>query len=155
MENKADIEVGEERKRTYELGYLALPTLSDTAVGALISSCKDSILKNEGTLVFESTPRTLPLAYPMYKNMGGKNVPFEQAWFGFIHFTGSPSLVTLLNEKLTKETSLIRFIIIKEPKAPRLADEVENTVPLDPETLPTRKVDEALLDKEIEGMLTL
>lgn len=155
MENKADIEVKEERKRTYELGYLALPTLSDSAVGDLINSFKEIITKNEGVLIFQSAPHSLPLAYPIYKNTGGKNIPFLQAWFGFVHFTGNPSLTTLLNEKLSKETSLIRFIIVKEPKSPRLADEVENTTPLDLETPPVRKVDEALLDKEIEGMLTL
>jgi ribosomal protein S6 len=154
MENKADVEAGEERKRTYELGYLALPTLSDTAVGDLIASFKEIITKNEGVLIFQSAPHMIPLSYPIYKKTGGKNIPFLQAWFGFIHFTGNSNLITLLNEKFSKEDSLIRFIIVKEPRAPRLADEVENNISPELRIPPDLKVDEALLDKEIEGMLT-
>jgi ribosomal protein S6 len=102
--------------RIYEAGFLLLPTLStEDAIGEF-NSIKSVIEKVGATVISEGQPVELKLAYTMVKPVGTQNQKFSSARFGWIKFeTGSGKLAGV-NDSLTNNANLLRFIIVKTVK---------------------------------------
>lgn len=86
--------------RAYEMSFL-LRTEEDTQVIMKYLSDLGAEVSNEGAL------SRIKLAYPIKKE--------NEAYFGFVHFTVEPKMITKLDEALEIEDKVLRFLIVTPP----------------------------------------
>jgi ribosomal protein S6 len=99
-------------RRVYELGYLAVTTLTDSERDNAIGGIRKVIEERGGTFISEGSADKIDLAYTMYTRDREKNVPHETAFFGWMKFEIAPAYAEELRTKiLPLETAFIRTIL--------------------------------------------
>lgn len=102
--------------KTYELGYLLTPLLTEELVAELLEKkVKALIAKEGGELVSEQAPKLISLAYPIRKQVENKHLVFRDSFFGAIRFTAAPAAAPALAAELKKLPELVRFLLITLP----------------------------------------
>lgn len=99
--------------RIYEVGYHILSTAKEEDVENIVSSIRKEIEKTGGSLISEGAPQSVKLSYTMSVNKGGKNTHYERAYFGWIKFEANAEASGKLNESLTADENVLRFLIFK------------------------------------------
>jgi len=99
--------------RIYEVGYHVLSTVKEEDVEGVVSTIRSEIEKAGGSLISEGAPQSVKLSYTMSVNKGGKNTHYERAYFGWIKFESDSEATGKLNEVLTEDENILRFIIFK------------------------------------------
>ena len=64
-------------------------------------------------IIAEELPVFIDLAYQIVKTVEHKNKRFDQAYFGWIKFDGSPEGIAELEEGLKKDENVLRYLIVK------------------------------------------
>jgi len=64
-------------------------------------------------IIAEELPVFIDLAYQIVKTVEHKNKRFDQAYFGWIKFEGSPAGIAELEEGLKKDENILRYLIVK------------------------------------------
>lgn len=100
-------------RRVYEAGYLILPTIQEGELEGVVARIRSVIEAGKGDFIAEGAPVTQKLAYTMYVNLGGKRVPYERAWFGWIKFEAAGTTANALRDAFGKDPSILRSIIFK------------------------------------------
>ena len=100
-------------KRTYELGYILVPTTPEAEVSAEVDKIKDALTKVEGAIVFEGAPEFIDLAYTMEKNVASKKMKWSQGYFGWIKFESTPESMEVLKKAFDANAAIIRYLLIK------------------------------------------
>lgn len=154
----------EVKKGRYELGYLLLPSIAEAALAETLEKIKGVVKNAGGTVVFSNPPVSISLAYPMYRNEGGKNTEFTMAYFGFIHFDIQSRDIAQVKNEIEKMPAILRSLFISDPHEPIQAPILPaEALPLSssdkPEEKETKKdakllLDDAALDRELADMLT-
>lgn len=99
----------ENERKIYEIGYLLSPLISEEKLGEEISVLRKIIEDNQGMITAEESPKTRRLAYPIAKA--------ENAYFGWLKFTGSPEVINDIKISLEKlRAKIIRFLIAEIAK---------------------------------------
>lgn len=89
-----------EENKNYEIGFLVKTELDkDEIVKAVKSS--------EFSIIGEGPVSRIKLSYPIKKE--------NYAYFGYLHFSGSPANVQGLNDKLKTGSKVLRFSIVPQP----------------------------------------
>ncbi len=154
----------ENNPRIYELGFLLMPTIDENDILGESSRIKGVIESCGGLLISDENPKSIPLAYPIDKRVGGKRKSFTNAYFAWIKFHADPSHIATLKKNMEDDQSVLRFLIIKTVKESTLIQkrpfmgirgkkkEVTETKgdKIKEETTP---VSEAELDKTIEELV--
>ena len=120
MDTAETLTQADERK-TYEVGFLLTPSLSEESLGVELARIRDEIEKAKGAIVGEGYPALRPLSYPIAYRVGGVKQQLQQAYFGYIKFTLVPEEVLTVKAGLEKVETLVRFLIMiagKENPAP-------------------------------------
>lgn len=149
--------------KKYELGYLLSPLVpTDQVEEKLNQEILSVISKAGGEVVSSQSPKMISLAYPIKKYVGNKKSTFKDAYFGCVNFVASGEAVAELSDALKNSEFLIRTLLIvapkvavkkKEARAPE-AKKVADEPVASAEDSPVKKdVDQAEIDKEIEGLL--
>lgn len=112
-ENQKEIQEDQESKKIYELGYLIVSSVPEDGLLSEVVVIKDLINENNGVFISEEFPKLKSLAYKIFNKIESKKYAFETAYFGWIKFEAKTSSVASIKEKLDKNPSLLRFIIIK------------------------------------------
>jgi ribosomal protein S6 len=112
--------MSETTTRTYELGFLLVPTTPETEVAAKVDALKAAIAAVSGEVLSTGGPEYIDLAYQIVKSVASKNYRYDQAYFGWMKFTAEPEALAALKKALDGNTDLIRYILIKTT--------VENTI---------------------------
>ncbi len=99
--------------QTYELGFLALSTLSSQDVEALQTKLTELVGTVGGQVVSHGDVHFIDLAYEMVKKVGSKNTRHDQAYFSWIKFTIEAASVNELDAAVKKNESLLRYMVIK------------------------------------------
>ena len=108
-----EIESMENDSRIYEAGYIFVPTLSEDSARDEAGKLQDYIEgKLQGSAISSELPRLIPLAYPMAK-MNGEVKQHAQGYFGWMKFEIEPSKTGELEVKLSKDSAILRFIVLK------------------------------------------
>lgn len=128
--------------RVYELGYHLVPALREEELPAEVSSLRSRIEALGGVFIADEFPRSIPLAYTMFRSSGGRRERFNTAYFGWVKFEMDPSSAEKLAKELRGEKKLVRFIVIKTVR--------ENTM-IPKRLLTEREENEALRKKEISA----
>lgn len=99
--------------RTYELGYILVPTTPETEVASAVEALTATITGQGGTVVAEGAPEFIDLAYTMEKNVASKKFKWSQGYFGWIKFDTAPETLETLKKAFDGNQTLIRYILIK------------------------------------------
>jgi ribosomal protein S6 len=92
------VEAGE--RRVYELGYLAVSTLSESHLTEAVDSVRKALTDRGGSIISEDAPHELLLAYTMYTRSQEKNIPHDKAFFGSIKFEILPREAEVLRTQV-------------------------------------------------------
>jgi len=98
----------EKEKITYEIGYLLKSEAKDGDISGFIDSLKNKLGEKKGLVVSEGSPKRLPLAYPIKKEVS--------AIFNWLKFVLSPKSIIDIKDFLDKNTNILRYLITKVPK---------------------------------------
>ncbi len=103
-----------DERRVYELGYHMVPTLTEDELQKEVDSLRSAISELKGTIVSESEPALIELAYTMVIGEGGKNTKYDTAFFGWIKFDLEPAqLAYLQDEVIADNKNILRHLLIK------------------------------------------
>jgi len=106
----------------YELGYLLVPTISESEVTEMRGKIKQAIATVGATAKTEGDVHFIDLAYEMVKKVKSKNIKFDQAHFGWIKFTAEGAQSALLEKELKKHPEVLRTIVIKTEEDDAVTD---------------------------------
>lgn len=109
-----------EDNRTYELGFILVPTLPEGEVEERVAVLKNAITAVEGNVTSEGVSEFIDLAYQIEKNVKSKKMKWAQGYFGWMKFTAAPEALEALKKALDANLDLIRYMLIKT--------DTENTV---------------------------
>ncbi|MEK7460165.1 MAG: 30S ribosomal protein S6 [Patescibacteria group bacterium] len=99
--------------RVYELGYHLVPTVSEEQIPGISGAVRGMIEKNSKEVISEELPVFIDLAYQVIKTVEHKNKRFDEAYFGWIKFEGSPEGIAVIEEGLKNNENVLRYIIVK------------------------------------------
>ncbi|MDB5254683.1 MAG: Ribosomal protein [Candidatus Nomurabacteria bacterium] len=102
-----------EENRTYELGYVLVPTIPEAEVVARVTELKNALAAVEGTVLSEGEAEFIDLAYTIEKNVKSKKMKWSQGYFGWIKFTAAPDALEALKKALDGNLELMRYLLIK------------------------------------------
>lgn len=143
----------------YEVGYIIVPTIPEENVSKEAGLVKSAI-ENIGVLVSSLEPKLIPLAYAMDTVSENKKSTYTSGYFGSFVFHAEAKEMEVLKEKLDKNDSLIRFLLIKRskesliPPKRRVSYETgEKTEKKEKAPVEKKELDVAALDKTIEELV--
>lgn len=99
--------------RIYELGYHLVPTLAEEQIPKASGAVRGMIERISKDIIAEELPVFIDLAYQIVKTVEHKNKRFDEAYFGWIKFEGSPAVISELEEGLKKDENVLRYLIVK------------------------------------------
>lgn len=99
--------------RIYELGYHLVPTLAEEQIPGASGAVRGMIERISKDIIAEELPVFIDLAYTVVKTVEHKNKRFDEAYFGWIKFEGSPAGIAELEEGLKKDENVLRYLIVK------------------------------------------
>ena len=99
--------------RTYELGYILVPTTPEAEVASAVEALIATITGKGGIVVAQGDPEFIDLAYTMEKNVASKKFKWSQGYFGWIKFDTAPETLEALKKAFDGNQTLIRYILIK------------------------------------------
>ncbi len=92
--------------KLYELNYIVAPDLTEKEALSYGEEIKNTITKKKGVLGKEKGPSKITLAYPInYKTEG---------YLFSVNFNSSEENLKKIKEKIKKEKSILRFLIVKK-----------------------------------------
>jgi ribosomal protein S6 len=102
-----------ETNRTYELGYVLVPTIPEAEVVAQVTELKNALAAVEGTVLSEGEAEFIDLAYQIEKNVKSKKMKWNQGYFGWIKFSADPAALEALKKAMDGNLELMRYMLIK------------------------------------------
>jgi len=105
--------MSENDTRTYELGFILVPTVPESEVEAKVAELKAVITAAEGTIGAEGTTEFIDLAYRIEKNVKSKKMKWNQGYFGWMKFTAAPESQAIIKKALDGNLDLMRYMLIK------------------------------------------
>lgn len=107
-------EKGDQENKIYEVGYLLVPELAESAVAESVGELKALTLDKLGGIEISSEmPKAIELAYSMDKRIGSKIESYSRAYFGWLKFELPADNIGKVKAALEKNNKIIRFLIIK------------------------------------------
>jgi ribosomal protein S6 len=148
---------GEETK-TYELGLLVTPLLTEEGVVAFLDGVMKQVFVRLGIKVASTdTSKMMPLAYTIRKRIDNKNQVFREAYFVSIRFSAMPEAIPELTAGLRKMSEVIRSLVIIIPQVTEAAQDrrpVSEVKPIVEVPVIVSKTDQkAVIDQEIENLI--
>ncbi len=114
MKDKTEAKEEKEIKlQVYEIGYLLVSTIAEGDVSEKVDVIRKEIESVKGQIVAQGDPVLRDLAYEMSIVVSNKKEIHGSGYFGWIKFEGDCAQVKKINDKLEKNTDIIRFIVIK------------------------------------------
>ena len=110
----------EEKIQVYELGYHVVPTIGEVELGSVVTALKDKISEKGGVFIQEEFPTECRLEYTVIKDIENKKERFDRSFFGWLKFEMNPEMVSDIDEFVTADVQIIRYLWVKTVK--------ENTV---------------------------
>lgn len=150
-----------EETKTYELGLLLTPLLTEEGVAALLTTgaLKQLFVRQGLELSSADAPKMIPLAYTIRKRIDNKNQVFREAYFASLRFAAAPEAIPELTAQLRKSGEVIRSLVISLPKITEPAQDrrplsaVKPEVP-SPENETVIVADKkGVIDREIDDLL--
>lgn len=144
----------------YEIAFLILPTIGDEAAQKEFSNVSAILAKHAATVKASEGPTLRGLAYEMEKKSQGKNLYYNNAYFGSVTFEVTAEAISEIKTDVEKMDSLLRVMIIETTPEALMPQERRVMGKIEPEkfrpeksTTPKTPLSEAELDKTIEQLV--
>lgn len=122
-----------EDTKTYELGLLLTPLLTEEGVAALLSGAMKQMFDRHGLKVTSTdVSKMIPLAYTIRKRIDNKNQIFREAYFVSIRFSAMPEAIPELTTELRKTSEVIRSLVIVIPEVTEVVQDRRPSVAVRP-----------------------
>ncbi len=102
--------------QVYEVGFHLLSTVPEEKLGEIVSNIQGLITKNGGSIISEEFPKMRTLAYEIKKKIDIKYMTFNKAYFGWVKFETTPTLVGKIDESMESNKDILRHIVVKTVK---------------------------------------
>jgi ribosomal protein S6 len=99
--------------RIYELAYHFVPTIAEESVATTLGALKAMLEENGAVFINVEPPKMIELAYEMSRTIDNKKTWFDNAYFGWIKLELEPEKLKAIEEKLERDETIIRYMIIK------------------------------------------
>jgi ribosomal protein S6 len=161
LSSLSDGDVRDER-RVYELGYLAVSTLSESELATLVDSVKRDITTRGGSIISEDAPQELELAYTMYTREKEKNIPHTKAFFGSYKFEIAADKIAEIKQIVDGNKLFIRSLIFvtvaedtraKVPVTALREVKATGTIAAPKKQEETARASESELDKTVDSIV--
>lgn len=107
-----EADVAYDERTSYEFAFHILPTVAEGEVPTVFSDIKERIA-SKGEIISEENPDRVELAYPIVKQIEGKNRKFTSAYFGWVRFKLDGAQINELTEELAEINAILRHLLIK------------------------------------------
>jgi ribosomal protein S6 len=97
----------------YEVGFHILPTVEEANLSEVLVKIKDGLAEKGAELISEDFPKLRPLAFTMVKEIQGKKVKFNKAYFGAIKFELDREALVEVDKLVKNNPEILRYIIVK------------------------------------------
>jgi len=98
----------ENNTKTYEIGYLLTPLVSEEKLDEEVSVLRKLIEDQQCFIMGEERPKMRKLAYPIQK--------FDTAYFGWIKFVVTPEIAEKVKGAFDGAGNVLRFLILEITK---------------------------------------
>lgn len=112
-ETEEETEQNSENLRVYEIGFHLIPSLSEDEIAEEVSNMKKAIEDAGGVYITEGYPKTTKLEYTIEVPITMPKSRFTHSQFGWIKFEAGAEAPESIKEALSRNTNIIRMIIIK------------------------------------------
>jgi len=102
--------------REYECGYLLVPSIPNEKISEETQQIKKTLTDHGAVIANEQDPKRFELAYTMTISREGKREKYTEASFGWITFEATTDQVNSMKEEISRNESVLRFMIIKANK---------------------------------------
>ncbi len=102
-----------EENRTYELGYLLVPTITEDKVADSIAALAKIITDAAGTVHTQSEAEHIDLTYTITVDHVGKKEKWDTAYFGSMKFTAEPEQIAAIQKALDADMHIVRYLLTK------------------------------------------
>lgn len=99
--------------RVYEVGYHLVPTILEGEVEGAVGAIRTVIEKAGGSFIAEGAPLLTKLAYSMIAKVGGKRVPHDRGYFGWIKFEADTSAAEAVRNHLVANGPILRSMVFE------------------------------------------
>lgn len=139
-----------EETKTYELGLLLTPLLTEEGVTGLLGGALKAMFERHQLAITEtSAPKMIPLAYTIRKRIDNKNQIFREAHFVSLRFSALPENIPAFREELRKASEVVRFLLITIPKVTEAV--VERRLPAAPVVVGEKIVPKAEVEVVVDN----
>ncbi len=144
-------------KKIYELGYHAMPNLSEEELAKFVEGIKGTLSKMGASVIADQYPVAMALSYDVVKEIENKNRKFRNSFFGWMKFDLDPALLEEFKATVDKNLSILRYILIRTVRESTLATPKLATRGMPrrsaPESETIAPMDEVAVDKKIDEMI--
>jgi ribosomal protein S6 len=164
--NESESEVMDEQSNTgtiYEIGFHAVPTLSDTEARGVLKRLEKALSKIGAMVIAKEEPKRITFAYRIERSAQGKREKFTEGYFGWIKFETDREHISGLEEMLRADREILRHLLIHTtreaisaaPRAVFASDRLEGEVIAKPVSAVEESgpVSEEQLDKSLEALV--
>ncbi len=102
--------------QVYELGYLALPSIAEENLPAVVAKLKGVIQSVGGVEIESEDPFKQDLAYSMTKVVGASRYVVRDAYIGWIKFEAEAAKAPAVSESVAKMDEVLRALLVKAPR---------------------------------------
>ena len=99
--------------RVYEISFIFDNRLEEARALEKADAIKQSIASLGGSFISEEPPYLRELAFEMIRVINNVNTRFNEGYFGWIKFEGTPEVVTGIEKKVRDDEEIIRYLIVK------------------------------------------
>jgi ribosomal protein S6 len=99
--------------KVYELGYLLVPSIGNTALAKEEAALKDLFSSRGGELVSSESPVMIDLAYPMLKVVHTDREKATQAYFGWMKYEIETDQIIEIKKFLDASAPILRYLLVK------------------------------------------
>ena len=132
----------------YETVFIVTPVLSEAQMKETVTKFRDTILANEGEIVYEEDWGLKKLAYPIQKKTTG--------FYHLIGFKANPDFIARLELQFRRDERVIRYLTFAMDKhavayAEKKHGQVKDAAPVvEKEEKPAPRVTKPVVDDDIE-----
>lgn len=99
--------------RVYEIGVHIIPSVGEEGVAAEFEAVRSHIKTLKGSIIAEEQPVFMTLAYSMQRDIDRKRHTYDNAFFGWVKFEGTPEAAEDMKKFLLGQKHVLRSLIIK------------------------------------------
>jgi len=99
--------------KLYELGYHIDSAITEEKVSQKVDAIKKILADNNVEIIKEGAPVATKLSYEITKAIAGKNIRFNDSYFGWLNFNATVEAIENIKEEIDGDDEIIRSLIVK------------------------------------------